>query len=379
MQFENYFDYAAATPMLPEVIEAMQPYFAGKFYNPSALYLGARDNRLTLDEARHTIAKGLGARPTEIIFTAGGTEANNMALHGVLSQYPDAHVITSAIEHDSILEPAKIYNSTVIGVDEKGIVELKQLADAITDETVLISIMLVNNEVGSIQPVHDIVQLANEVRKQRQKDGNDRPLYVHTDACQATNYLDIHISRLGVDMLTINAGKLYGPKQCGALFVKAGIRLTPLIYGGGQEWNLRSGTENLANIVGFATAWQRIRGTVQSETKRLTELRDLLIRELEAQRPDCVINGPRGNRRVANNVHVTFPGTDNERLLMELDEQGVQVATGSACSASNDEPSHVLKAMGLSDEAAQSSIRITLGRHTTEQSIHNLITLLVKK
>jgi cysteine desulfurase len=379
MDIENYFDYAAATPMLPEVVTAMQPYFSEQFYNPSALYIGARTNRLALDEARHTIAKGLGARPTEIIFTAGGTEANNMALHGILSQFSDAHFITSAIEHDSILQPATQYNTTYVGVNDKGIIDVTQLTKAITDTTVLVSVMLVNNEVGAIQPLHDIVEVVNTVRKQRQVSGNTMPLYIHTDACQATNYLDIQVARLGVDLLTLNAGKLYGPKQCGALFVRAGIVLTPLIHGGGQEWNLRSGTENLANIVGFATAWKRIRGTVKEETKRVTELRDALIQGLTSQRPDCVINGPHGNRRIANNVHVTFPGKDNERILMELDEAGVQVATGSACSASNDEPSHVLKAMGLSDEAAQSSIRITLGRYTTEQSIENLLQLLAKK
>ncbi len=376
--FENYFDYAAATPMLPEAVKAMQPYYADNFYNPSALYLGARANRQILESSRHSVAQGLGARPTEIIFTAGGTEANNIALHGIMQAYPGSHLVTTAIEHDAVLEPAKQYNHSIVGVTEKGIVNLSELQKTITDATVLVSVMYVNNEVGAIQPIKEIAEYIAEVKKARRLSGNELPILLHTDACQATNYLDMHVARLGVDMMTVNAGKIYGPKQSGALFVRTGIVLQPLIWGGGQEWNIRSGTENLANIVGFAYAFEKVRSQAHTEAKRLSSIRDTVIKQLETSLPQVIINGPKGNRRLANNIHLTVPGCDNERLLMELDECGFQVATGSACSASNDEPSHVLRAMGIADTDAQSSIRITMGRYTTQESARALADAIKK-
>jgi len=375
----KYFDYAAATPVLPEVIEAMQPYFSEHFYNPSALYLAARDNRIVLDDARHAFAQSIGARPTEIIFTAGGTEANNMALRGVLDQYADAHVVTSAIEHESVLQVVKRYDHTLVGVNQKGLVDVAAIERAIRDTTVVVSIMYANNEIGTIQPLAEITAMIARLRKQRKAAGNQYPLLVHTDACQAGNYLDMHTARLGVDMMTINSGKVYGPKQAGALYVKAGIRLQPLLYGGGQEWGIRSGTENLAAIIGFVTAWKKARQNAGSEVKRLSMLRDAWIATLQKQAPHIQLNGATGNRRLANNIHLTLPGVDNERLIMELDEQGFQIAAGSACSASNDEPSHVLKALGLSDSDARSSIRITMGRYTTESSAKQLLEILIKK
>jgi cysteine desulfurase len=220
--------------------------------------------------------------------------------------------------------------------------------------------------------------IVKKIRLDRKRRDVKLPLYFHTDACQAANYLDMQVSRLGVDLLTLNAGKIYGPKQCGALYVKKGVSLKPLILGGGQEWNLRSGTENLANIVGFAAAWQKIRVDYRDEAYRLSKLRDSFFKFINDQIPSAVINGPKGSGRLPNNIHLTFPGQDNERLLMWLDERGFQVATGSACSASSDEPSHVLKAMGLSDEAARSSLRITLGRYTTEKSLQDLGKALLK-
>lgn len=376
---QNYFDYGAATPMLPEVITAMQPYFSDSFYNPSALYLAARDNRIVLDEARHSLAKSLGARPTEIIFTAGGTEANNLAIKGIVEQFKDGHIITTAIEHDSVIKPVKKSpNHTIIAPDARGVVSVADISKAVTDTTVLISVMYANNEIGAIQPIQAIAELVKTVRASRKVAGNNYPLYLHIDACQAGNYLDMHVSRLGVDLMSINAGKVYGPKQTGGLYVKAGVRLQALIDGGGQEWGVRSGTENLANIVGFVTAWQIARNLAQTEVKRITELRDNFIKELQTAVPSVIINGPSGNRRLANNIHITLPGFDNERLLMQLDEAGFQVATGSACSASNDEPSHVLKAIGLSDADAQSSLRITLGKYTSTESLESLRQTLTK-
>lgn len=375
----KYFDYAAATPMLPEVVEAMQPYFSEHFYNPSAFYLAARDNRIVLDDARHAFAQSIGARPTEIIFTAGGTEANNMALRGMLDQYTDAHVVTSTIEHESVLKVAELYDHTFVSVNQKGLVDVTAIEQAIRDTTVVVSIMYANNEVGTIQPLAEITAMIARLRKQRKATGNQRPLLLHTDACQAGNYLDMHTARLGVDMMTINSGKVYGPKQAGALYVKAGIRLQPLLYGGGQEWGLRSGTENLAAIIGFVTAWKKARQNAGSEVKRLGIIRDTWIADLHKQAPHIQLNGATGNRRLANNIHLTLPGVDNERLIMELDEQGFQIAAGSACSASSDEPSHVLKALGLSDTDARSSIRITMGRYTTQTSANQLLEILIKK
>ena len=364
---QNYFDNAAATPMLPKVLAAMQPFFSEKFYNPSAIYLAAQDVKASLDNARWLVAQNIGAKPTEIIFTAGGTEANNLAITGVMAKNPDGELIVSAIEHDSVLIPAKNYNLKIANVDEKGIVDVSALAKLINNKTVLISVMMANNEIGALQPIKDIVELVAKIRKERQKGGNKTPLYVHTDACQAVNYCDINIARLGVDLMTFNGGKIYGPKQSGVLFKKIGVNLQPLIYGGGQEYSLRSGTENVAQCIGFATAFEQAKSNAKSESKRLSKIRDEAISEL-LKSSKITLNGPKGNRRLANNINITINGVDNERLLMQLDEQGFIVATGSACSASNDEPSHVLKAIGLSGAQAQSTIRITLGRSTTKDS-----------
>lgn len=379
MNYANYFDYAAATPLLPEAKKAMEPYFADQFYNPSALYAGARTNRIALEESRHIVAIGLGAKPTEIIFTAGGTEANNLAINGVMQQYPKANMATCSIEHESVLEPAGQYDNRVAQVTQKGIVDVADLQTKIDDNTVLVSIMYANNEVGSIQPLRDVVALVQDIRQARIKKGITLPILLHTDACQASNYLDMQVGRLGVDLLTINAGKIYGPKQCGALFVRSGVQLKPQILGGGQEWRMRSGTENLANIVGFATAWNIVRQDFKLEQKRVSDLRDKAIKHIETIIPNAVINGALHQKRLANNIHLTIHGIDNERVLMELDELGFQVAAGSACSASNDEPSHVLKAMGIAENDALSSIRITLGRYTTEESLKLLITHLAER
>jgi cysteine desulfurase len=376
-----YFDYAAATPMLPEVIAAMRPYYTDKFYNPSALYLAARAVKEDVQAARATIASAIGAKPNEIIFTAGGTEANNLAITGVAQQFNDAHIVTSAIEHESVLQPVHLYSHSCVPVNEQGIVRLDKLSDAITDNTVLVSVMLVNNEIGTIQDIKAIAKLVADIKINRQKQGNTRPLYIHTDACQAVNYLDIHVARLGVDMMTVNAGKIYGPKQSGILYIRSGTTVLPMLHGGGQERNLRSGTQNVANIIGFAQAIQTVRTDVAAETKRIEQLQKHIMSSL-VDNKSIRLNGTRLGRRLVNNIHITINGIDNERLLMELDERGVQVATGSACSASNDEPSHVLSAIGLDQTQIRSSIRITLGRHTTVDHcnllVHSLKELVAK-
>ena len=372
-----YMDYAAATPIDPAVLKVMQPYFSEQFYNPSAVYLAGSQVRKDLERARAEVAQWFGARPNEVVFTAGATEANNLAIHGVMQQFPKANMVVGVIEHDSVLAPAEVYDHKLLPVTEQGIIDTTNLNELIDDNTVLVSVQYANNEVGTIQPIKEVAALVKAVRAQRAKKGNALPLYVHTDAAQAACYLDLHASRLGADLISINGGKIYGPKQTGALFVHAGIQLTPLVYGGGQERGLRSGTENVAGCVGLATALTIAQTSRAEETKRLQSLQMQFIRLLQQKIPSVIINGSQ-KHRLPNNVHITIPGQDNERLLFGLDEAGVLAAAGSACSASDDTPSHVLKAMGLSDEAARASLRFTFGRQTTSQDIATAVDVLAK-
>ncbi len=366
-----YLDYAAASPMDETVIAAMQPYFSTQFYNPSALYLAAKAVHKDVEAARATIARSIGAKNSEIIFTAGGTEANNLAIHGVLEAFPGSQVVVSAIEHESVLAAAHKHQVAVVPVNEQGIVSVSDVLTAITDKAVLISVMHANNEIGTIQPIKDIARGVAEIRKARSASGNELPLYLHTDAAQSVNYLDTHVSRLGVDLMTVNGGKIYGPKQTGFLFVKTGTVLTPQTLGGGQERGYRSGTENVAGIIGLAKAIEVVSARKKDEVTRLQQLQQRFIQELTAI-PGVSINGSL-KHRLPNNVHITLAGSDNERVMMELDERGICCATGSACSASNDEPSHVLAAIGLSDREAQSSLRFTMGFATTDEDISTVV------
>jgi len=370
-----YLDYAAATPMDPEVLAEMTPYFSEKFYNPSATYMAAIGVRKDLDAARAQVALVLGARPSEIVFTAGATEANNLVIRGVMAQYPDSNIIVSSVEHDSVLLPAREFESKEATVDAKGIVDVDALIKMIDDQTVLVSVMYANNEIGSIQPVHQIALALEQIRKDRRRAGSERPLYLHTDAAQAANYLDLHVSRLGVDFMTLNGGKIYGPKQSGVLFASSQARFRPQIVGGGQERGQRGGTENVAGSIGMAKALTKAQEMRAEETARLKELQNLFFDLLEKAIPGIVINGSRKNR-LPNNVHITIPGQDNERVLIELDEAGILAAAGSACSASNEEPSHVLRACALSDEDAQSSLRFSMGRDTSERAVRKAVETL---
>lgn len=368
-----YLDYAAATPLDESVARAMQPYYATSFYNPSATYLAAQDIRKALSVAREQVAHWLGARRSEIIFTAGGTEANNLAIHGIMRQFPGGNIVISSIEHESVQAPAGRYDVREATVQPDGRIDLKDLCQKIDDKTVLISVMYANNEIGTVQPVRDVAKIVGQVRTQRTS--KDLPLYFHSDACQAANYLDLHVARLGVDLLTLNGGKIYGPKQTGALYVKAGIRVLPLIDGGGQEQGLRSGTENVAGAIGLATALQLVQTDRHAESERLRTLQQQFFSSLKQHVPTANVNGSM-KYRLPNNLHFTIPGVDNERLLIQLDESGIQAAAGSACSASDEMPSHVLRAIGLSDNDAQASLRLTMGRPTTltqlEQTIRTL-------
>lgn len=372
-----YLDYAAATPLDREVFRSMEPYFAEFFYNPSASYLGAKKVRQAVESARVQIAFWFGAKPAEIIFTAGATEANNLVLRGIMDRYEGANLIVSAIEHDAILAPARAYAHAIAPVDKTGRIDLQKLRSLIDERTILVSVDYANNEIGTIQPLRQIAALLAEVRKERQKSGNVLPIYLHSDASQVTPYLDLHVSRLGVDLMTINGSKVYGPKQVGVLFVNAHIELQPQILGGGQEHGLRSGTENVAGIIGMATALQRAQEARREASTTQALLRDMLQAQLAQHYPHLVINGDQKNR-LPNNLNVSWPGLDGERLLMLCDELGLQVATGAACSANKGQGSHVLRAIGLDEATIDGSIRMTLGKHTTKDDIEETFTIIQK-
>jgi cysteine desulfurase len=370
-----YLDYAAATPLAPEVLKAMQPYFSKNFYNPSANYLAAQKVTASVTKARAEVAKVLGARPANIIFTAGGTEANNLAVRGVLEAFPGSNAVVSAIEHESVLAPAARYDHKLAPVSPAGLVDIKQLRTLIDDHTVLVSIMYANNETGTIQPLREITRELELVRRSRLQAGNPLPLYLHTDAAQAGNYLDVHVARLGVDMMTLNGGKIYGPKASGALYVASHVQLQPQIMGGGQERGLRSGTENVPAIIGFAKALELAQDRRQPETKRLAALQQHCFKLLADRLPQAIVSGSI-KHRLPNNVHITIPGQDNERLLFGLDEVGIMAAAGSACSASDETPSHVLTALGISDADARASLRFSFGRETTLDEVETMTTSL---
>jgi cysteine desulfurase len=369
-----YLDYAAATPVDSAALRAAAPYAQELFYNPSAVYQSAREVRVHLETARTQVAHVLGAKSKEIIFTAGGTEANNIAVHSLLSQFNDAHCVVSAIEHESVLEPAYQHDNTIVPVPKNGIVSVESVMYAITENTVLVSIMYANNEIGTIQPIKDIVAAVAVIRAQRIKNGNTRPIYVHTDACQAANYLDIQVRRMGVDLMTLNGGKIYSYKQSGCLYVRTGTELKPFMLGGGQERRIRSGTENTPAIIAFATMLQKVQKRKKSEIQRLKQMRNDIIATL-SQIDNVQVNGDIV-KRLPNNINVTIAGVDGERLVMELDEAGVMVASGSACNAKNDQPSHVLLALGHSDAEASASLRITLGAPVSENETSRINEIL---
>jgi cysteine desulfurase len=368
-----YLDHAATTPIDSSVLKAMRPYLEDGYANPSSLYSTARTTRLAVETARAQVADVLGAKTTEIIFTSGGTEGDNLAVQGVLRAYPGAHWVTTAIEHDAVLgcvKPLKRdgHGFTVVPVEPNGIVDVAVIAAAISDRTVLVSVMLANNEIGTIQPIPDIAKLVAEVKADRAKRDIELPLYLHTDAVQAANYLNLSVSRLGVDFLTLNGSKIYGPKGTGALYVRHGTVIEPLMYGGGQERGRRSGTENVAGIVGLGAAL-RLAATIRdTESHRLTPLRDQLIRGIVEANADAVLNGD-PTRRLPNNVNFTIPGVEGEALVLYLDNAGILASTGSACSTGSLDPSHVLLSIGRTPAEANSSLRLTLGRSTDQSAI----------
>ncbi len=368
-----YLDYAAATPVSDSVLSAIQPFFTEQFYNPSAIYLDAKAVRQEIEEARHHVAQILGARPDEIVFTAGATESCNLAIKGVMDLYPDSNVVISAIEHSAIRNTAGNYTAKTAPVDEQGIIDLKKLEELIDGKTVLISVIHANNEIGVVQNLSEISQMLEKVLRVRKNSGNDLPLWLHSDGAQAGNYLDLHVSRLGVDLFTLNGGKMYGPKQSGILYVRAGVKLKPQMDGGGQERGLRSGTENVSNAVGFAKALEEAQVMRKDESHRLGQIQKELFSKLESEYPNLQINGSK-KHRLPNNVNFSLSGIDGERVVMMLDEAGIQCATGAACSALSDESSYVIKALGRTEDEAKGSIRLSFGRVTTEAHVEEFLT-----
>ena len=355
-----YLDHAAATPVSEKVLKAMEPYFTVDFFNPSAAYLPAKKVAADYEAAKGAIAHAIGAKSSDLVITAGATEANNLAF-SCLGQGKVLYLIT---EHASVRAVAEKYGGEAVKVLPSGVIDLADLKDKLDDDVQLISVALANNELGTIQPLAEISALIREVKIDRLKRGVKMPLYLHSDASQAINLLDINVARLGVDLLTINAAKVYGPKGVGALYVSHDVRLSPISVGGGQENGLRSGTENVPGVIGFAEAISRAKDHINGNRKKYASWRKMLLQELQGYE---LINK---KHTLDNFVVLCYNGIDAERLIFLLEDQGVYVATGAACAASKGVRSHVLKAIGLSDEQIAGSLRITFGETNTEEQIH---------
>lgn len=366
-----YLDYAATTPTHPEVIRAMLPYFDGNFGNPSSIHSFGQEARVAVEEARDKVASLIGAGSEEVVFTSGGTEADNFAIRGIAYANRDKgnHIITTSIEHHAVMEPCRYleengFEVTYLPVDGYGMVAPQDVERAITDKTILVSVMHANNEVGTIEP---IAQIGKIIRA--------RGVYFHTDAVQTVGHIPVDVNDMGVDLLSISAHKLYGPKGVGALYIRTGMMVLPFVRGGEQEGNRRAGTENVPAIVGFGKATEIARGEMAGEAKRLTALRDKLIAGLTGRIDNIHLNG-HPTQRLPNNVNVSVGFIEGESILLNLDLEGIAASTGSACSSSSLKPSHVLHAMGVSGELSRSSLRFSLGRETTAEDIDRVIAVL---
>jgi len=363
-----YLDYAATTPTDPEVVEAMLPYLSEVFGNPSSIHSFGQEAKAAVEEARDKIAALIGARGEEIVFTGSGTEADNFAIQGTAyaSEGKGNHIITTPIEHHAVMETCKFlqgrgFEVTYLPVDGYGLVDPQDVKKAITDKTILISVMHANNEVGTIEPIAEIGEIAREAG-----------VYFHTDAVQAVGHIPVKVDELGVDMLAMSAHKFYGPKGVGALYIRKGTKLIPLMHGGEQERRRRAGTENVPAIVGLGKAAEIAQREMDAEAKRLIHLRNKLIKGLMGRSEHSRLNGHPA-RRLPNNVNVSIEFVEGESMLLNLDLEGIAASTGSACSSGSLEPSYVLLAMGLSHELAHGSLRFSLGRETTEEDIERVL------
>jgi cysteine desulfurase len=375
-----YLDHAATTPLDPDVLAAMLPYFTERYGNPSSIYQLGQESRAAIDQARNSCARVIGCDPGEIIFTSGATESDNLALRGVAwgaklahtirSKPP--HIITTTIEHHAVLHTSQAlerqeFSATYVAPDSRGLIDPEAIAAAVRPETCLISVMYANNESGAIQPVQEIAAIAR-----------DRGIPMHTDAVQAAGTLTLNVDVLAVDLLSLSAHKFYGPKGVGLLYVRRGTTLENQQIGGGQEQGRRGGTENVPGIVGLGLALERADGWRDAYAEHCARLRDRFAEGLFAAVPEATLNGPSDPwLRLPNNLNVTIPGIQGETLLLSLDVLGVAASAGSACTTGNTEPSHVLRAMGMSDDACRSALRFTVGRSNTDGQIDDAIDALV--
>ena len=366
-------DHSATTPVAPEVLAAMLPYFGEKFGNASSLHQSGREAREALEDSREKVAGLLGAEAEEVIFTSGGTESDNLALKGIArrNRKTGKHIITTQIEHPAILETChqlekEGFELTYLPVDHEGLLELSTLEAAIRPDTILISVMHANNEVGTIQPLEEIGRLAAE-----------KEIYLHTDAVQSVGKIPVDVDALGLDLLSLSAHKLYGPKGVGALYIRKGTKIESIIQGGGHERRLRSGTENVSGIVGLARAAELAGETMAAEAERLTGLRDRLAEQVLGRVKEAWINGSM-KRRLPGNLNFGFKYVEGESLLLFLDSKGICVSTGSACSSHKLEPSHVLMSLGLKPEECHGSLRITLGMSNTPDEVEYVAESIVE-
>jgi len=366
-----YLDNAASTPVHEKVIEEMIPYFKEQYGNPSSIHKYGRLANSAIQNARKRIASLINAESVEILLTSGGTESNNTALYGIARHNKGKHIITSSIEHDAILEPCKRleeegFQITYLPVDKYGLVNPEDIEKEISSNTCLVSIMFANNEVGTIQPISDIGKITKE-----------RKIVFHTDAIQAAGKTPINVKELGIDLLSISSHKINGPKGVGALYIRKGVKIDPLILGGGQENGLRSGTENVASIAGFGMACQLANDNIVQNQEHFRKLGMKLITNVLKEIPYTKLNG-HPEKRISNNIHFTFLGVNGEDLIIKLDENKVAASTGSACSVKVQKASHVLRAMGFSHEQITGSLRLTIGITNTEEEINETVQVLKK-
>jgi len=363
-----YMDYSATTYVKPEVVEEMLPYFTEKFGNPSSFYGISRETKRAIDKAREQIAKALNCLPDEVYFTGGGSEADNWAIKGIASAHKNKgnHIITTKIEHHAVLNTCEYldkngFEVTYLDVDEEGFIRLEDLKNAITDKTILVSIMFANNEIGTIQPIKEIGEICRE-----------KKIFFHTDAVQAVGNIPVDVKDMNIDMLSLAGHKIYGPKGIGVLYIKKGIKIDNLIHGGAQEKNRRAGTENIASIVGLGKAVEIATDNLEEHMEKLTVLRDKLMDGL-LQIPYTKLNGPKGDKRLPSNVNVCFRFIEGESILLSLDFKGVCASSGSACTSGSLDPSHVLLAIGLPHEIAHGSLRLTMGDGSTEEDVEYVL------
>ena len=368
-----YLDYAATAPVLPEVLDAMLPFFVQQYGNPSGIHGTGREAHKAVEQARRQMAAALGAESREILFTSGGTESDNLAIQGTAFALREKgnHIITSRIEHPAVLNTCRWlekqgFRVTYLTPDAFGRISPAAVEAAVTGETILVSIMTANNEIGTLQPVTEIGKICRE-----------KGIVFHTDAVQAAGQMKIDVHEMNADLLSLSAHKFHGPKGTGSLYIRKGTRLDPLIHGGSQERKLRAGTENVPGIAGMGKAMELAEAGREENTSRIRELRDLLIRLVRQRIPDARLNG-HPEERLANNCHFSFPGVESEALLLRLDLAGIAASGGSACTSGSMEPSHVLQAIGLEEELLKGSIRLTLGSGTTREEIEKTAQILAE-